>query len=197
MKATVGGRTVFDCTGRAKRKRRQTRLRPVVGKRSRYRIARSAMRAGNEGVAPATTRRIEQFSQAVRAYGHIGTDGRSGCSKLATGAFGDGEASQSIRYGINGIYGVNTGQWRRLRAQSLQQRIDLRMRAFGSNLDAFRIVAHPAVEFKLLSQMPDERPKTNPLDNSGYANAACNDRIASHGRSRYDGTPCSAICWLN
>ena len=132
-KATVGGRTVLGSAGRAKRKRRQTRLRPVVGQRARYRITRSAVGAGDEGMAPAAARGIEQFSQAVRTYGHIGTDGRSGCRKLATGAFGNGEASQSIRYGIYGIYGVNTGQWGRLRAQSLQQRIDLRLGAFGGN----------------------------------------------------------------
>ena len=155
------------------------------------------MRAGDEGMAPAAARGIEQFSQAVRTYGHIGTDGRSGCRKLATGAFGDGEASQSIRYGIYGIYGVNTGQWGRLRAQSLQQRIDLRLGAFGGNLDAFRIVAHPAAELKLLCQMPDKRAETNPLDNSGYTDPACNDSVAGQGRGRYNGTSSSAICWLH
>ena len=131
---------------RAQRKGREAGLRPVVGQAARDGVARAAVGAGDEGVAPASAGGIEQLGQAVGAGGHVGADG--GARRPAR-AFGDREAAEALRRRLARAHGVHPGQRRRVRAQALDQRGDLRGRALGGDLHALRVVAHPAGEVQV------------------------------------------------
>ena len=76
VKAAVGGIAVFALAIRAERKRREAGLRPVVGQRARDRVARPAVGAGDEGMAPAAARRVEHLGETVGADGGVVADGR-------------------------------------------------------------------------------------------------------------------------
>ena len=175
MKAAIGGIAVFALAVRAERKRRQAGLRPVVGQSARHRVARAAMGAGDEGVAPASPGGIEQLGQAVGADGGVVADGRG--ARWPPTAFGDGE--------VRAVPAAVTVAHRRrprapaaaLRAQSFSRKSGDPL-ALGGDLHARGVVAHPAGQAELASPVARRcGRKPTPCTEAGDADAAGGDHV--------------------
>src|SRR5689334_22852419 len=82
METPVDRICVFTCAGGAEREIRQTGAGTVVRNATAYRVARTAMGASGEGVAPASVTRLENIGNALGADRGIRTNG--GCNRSAT-----------------------------------------------------------------------------------------------------------------
>ena len=169
MKTPIGRIAVFMLAGRTQGERRQAGLRPIIGQRPGYGIARSAMRTGDEGVTPAATSGIKHFGQACRANGGVVADGSL---DRAAAALGNGEAVDARWLGTLRFNSIDARQRWRLSPQTRQEHRHLLLSALGSNLDALAIVLHPTGNTGLARQTPDIGSKADTLDEAGDADAA-------------------------
>src|SRR5574343_1977730 len=137
MEATVRRGGIFAGAGRAEREGGEAGRHPVVGNLPADRVARAAVGAGGEGVAPAAVGRVEQVGDAVgtdagvRAYGSLHFTGFAGQ---------DGEAfAADFRRFVLDV--VDAGQTRRLQRHAFFENWPI-FAADRSNHPA-AVVAHP------------------------------------------------------
>jgi len=183
MEAAVGRVVVFAPAGRAHFKSRHAGVRPVVGQMARQRIARAAMRAVDEGVAPAAVGGIEQLGEAVRAGGGIGRH-RGIRRAVATDFYFEAACIAERRF--RRLHRGDARQRGRFRLQPDDQRLDCLRRALRLDVHALAVVAHPAGELQLLRQAIDEGPEADALHLTAHADAAADeggDERGCHCRS--------------
>src|ERR1022692_1047528 len=167
MKASIGRIGVFAAAIGAQCESAHAGPRAVIGEGARYRIARPAMGAGDEGMAPAAPCRIEQLGEAVGANGRVRADrGRA----ARADALHDPESVQSFRCNRVRDDRVDARARRSIAAQPLDERGQLRLRSLGGDLDAARIIAYPPGEFEIARETPDKRPEADALDDAADAN---------------------------
>ena len=156
----------------------------VVWQTEADRIARAAVRAVGEGVAPAPAVRREHLAEAVAADGRVLPDHRRRASASAV------EDIEVVRDGdrVGEARGdrVDARQWWRVLMQALEQKVDRFARAADLDFDALRVVAHPARELEFVRESPDQWTEADALDDAAQADALTDDfrvlcELLAHG----------------
>ena len=162
MEAPVGGIAIFCGAARAEVEGRHRRIAAIVGKRPDQRIARTALRAIDEGIAEAAILRIGEFGRAVRAQELVGRNvhGR----RLIGAAFENGETFERRGGHRPRVLHDRPGERRRLAVQRPFETVESIGRALGENLDLARKIAHPAGKIMPLREPKDEGPEADALD---------------------------------
>ena len=185
MEAAVARVGVFGSATGAQHKAGHAGARPVVGQAARDGVARAAMGAVDEGVAPAPVVNIEKLGKAGVANPHVGADGGG---NRTFGARQDHEIPARV-VGRNhlGLDGIHPRQRWRLAGEALRKGIHQRLAAFNLDLHPATIVAHPADKAERVGETIHKGPEAHSLDHATHAQAAGNTgRINNnqHGRFR-------------
>ena len=139
----------------------EARTRPVVGQAATDRVARAAMNAVGEGIAPAAAFRVEHVTQAITADHRILTDHRAGPPAPAVEnveVFRDGDRLREARGDR-----VDARKGRRILVQALCQALDVFVKAADFDFDTLGVIANPTGQLQFLGQAQNEGAQANAL----------------------------------
>ncbi|EXI85454.1 MAG: hypothetical protein AW12_02272 [Candidatus Accumulibacter sp. BA-94] len=182
MKAPVVWSAVLALAARAHREGLEAGARAVVGQAAADRVARPTVRAIGEGMPPAAAGGVEHLGQAVTADGRVMADHRR--RPTAAAVDDDETVAGTCRRRLARHHRIDPRQWRRLLLQTLDETLYLFRRAAHFDLDATRIVAHPAGKTQFPRQTPDEGAKTDSLNDTADADVLANHRFRHVSTSR-------------
>ena len=186
MEAPVARVAVFGIAAGALGKGRHAGARPVVGQAAGDGVARAAVGAVDEGVAPAPVLRVEKFGQARRTHAHVRPDG-GGDNPLH--ARQDLEAPARV-VGRNHfrLDGIHSCQGRRLAGEALGESIEDRLTALDLDLYPAPVIAHPAHQPEAVGETVDEGPEAHALHHAAHTQAAGHaGRINDHQHGHVTG----------
>ena len=174
MKATVGGILELDPAGAALREVDHRGPFPVEGRVLDDRVARTAGRAGDEGIEVAPVRRIEQLRSALRTQCEVGWNRRKGIGRFR--APQNCEAVETLRRELLGCDGVDSRGSREGRCNCRFKAFDRAARPFelGDYLGApiLNVPGKPAGDCRAV----DEWAEADALDDSPVGDANALDR---------------------
>src|ERR1700735_1704040 len=154
METAVERVTVLGGAAVAQSEAIERRIRPIVGERANQRVARSALRAVNEGVSITPRTWIAQFLQTLIACEQVG---RNMYLRLRTGRARQ-NAESFVRLNWHRL-DIEQPRARR-RWCAYQQRFPKRPKALSEPLcmvfDGPAVVAHPATELVVVSEAKDK-----------------------------------------
>lgn len=178
METPIRRIVVFAPAVRTHGEGRHAGVRPVVGQVARQGVARAAVRAVDEGMAPAPVGGIEQLGEAVRAGGGIRR--HRGIRRAVETDFYL-EAAHVARRRFRRLHGRHAGQRRRFGLEPRDEILDRRHGALHLDVHALAVVAHPAGEVQFLRQAIDEGPEADALHLPAHADAAADDSLGAGG----------------
>jgi hypothetical protein len=191
VEAAVVGLVVLALAGRAHLEGRHAGVRPVVGQIARQRVARPAMRAVDEGVAPAAVGGIEQLGEAVGTSDGIRRHRRVRRPAQTDFYF---EAARAGGGCFVCLDGSDAGQRRRIRLQSGEEDAQRFRRTLGLDVHPLAVVAHPAGELQFLRQPKDEGPEADALHLPAHADAAADGGRGADGNGHVSSSPQRTPC---
>ena len=139
------------------------RVRPVVGHRADDREARAALGAVHERVAVAPVGRVEQLAHALVAGGDVRRDQ---CRAARGPARDDAEGALATRRQRLRDDRLDSCERRRLRPQTLGERLERALLALDLGHDAVAVVQDEAAEPAPRGEPVDERPEADALDDA-------------------------------
>ena len=186
MEAAVGGVGVFRGAGRAHRKRRHRRSRPIVGQALDDRKPRATVGAVYEGISRAAVCGIAKLREAGRAGGDVRRHAGNGPGWRRVGlGFEDGKpiAQGRIKRPLLDVNLCDIRQQRPFVTQRRHKRLDRQRGPLHLDHHPAAAVLHKASEAMPLGDPPDKRPKAHPLHGASNTKATA-DRCHGHARKR-------------
>ena len=170
METAIRRRHVFAMAIRAQRERRHAGPRPVIGQFARDRVARTAVRAIDEGIAVAAIGRREELVQAIRTGRAVGSDG---CRHVAAATFEDRESRRIPAQCAVARFDTVDPRLRRRLGSAVASHMRLMRPALPSTsiVTPLASLPYPAIETELLGQAVDKRAESYALDDATHIDA--------------------------
>ncbi len=160
---------------------------PVVRQRTRDRVARAAVRAVDERIAPATIPGIEQFRETVRTDGGVRGDVRAVAAAVAGD---DRERHRFIARRARAAFHLrDPRQPRRFRGEAALELVEPVGRALDLDVHTLAVVAHEAAERQPGGDAEHEGPEADALHLSAHPQPAALGNAVDPGRAVHGQLP--------